>query len=97
MFPGPSETAIGRVRVLVSEPYRGMTVEQIADLFLSKLIHIADSAPPDLKAQAIEYRDSIRRLAVHYLKMAMQSERTTIAGRLAQAGREDISDIVRKL
>lgn len=76
---------------------RGFTVEEIADRCLSKMIDVADTAHPEIRAQANEYRGNLRALLVIYLNEAVKSDRTTIYNILKNAGHTGTAEIIRNL
>ena len=76
---------------------RGFTVEEIADRFVNRLIDVADTAHPDLRAQANEFKDNIRVLIVSAMVEAIRSDRTTIFNTLKNNGHGDVAELVRKL
>jgi hypothetical protein len=76
---------------------RGFTVEEIADRFIDQMLHVADTAHPEVRAQAIEFKDRIRALAVIHLANAIRGDRTTLYNRLKKAGHDEMAEILRVL
>lgn len=76
---------------------RGMTPEEWAELLLSKIIHIANSAPPAIREQAQAFKDQLRPVLVYYLRQAALSDRTTIENHLRAAGHGDLAETIRRL
>lgn len=76
---------------------RGLNVEELADMAMRKLVHIADTAPPDLREQANQFKAQIRLLLIAYMHQAIKSDRTTLYNQLRGAGFAEAADIVLKI
>lgn len=76
---------------------RGFTAEEWTERLLKKLIHIADTTPPVIKDQAIAFRDAMRPAILHYMKQAINSDRTTVIAKLREAGHPDVADLIGRL
>ena len=83
----------GDVAVLTTEG-RGFTPEEIADRALAKIMYVSKDANPLIRDQAEAFKESIRHTLVFYLKQAVQSDRTTLANRLREAGHSDLIKIL---
>ena len=92
------ETMMGLGPVMVETTSgRGFTPEEWTERLLNKLIHIADTAPPAIKDQAIAFREAMRPAIVHYMKQAIKSDRTTLSAKLREAGHNDVADLIGRL
>lgn len=76
---------------------RGFTAEEWTERLLNKIIHIADTAPPAVRDQAIAFREAMRPAIVYYMKQAINSDRTTLCAKLKEAGHNDVADFISKL
>jgi hypothetical protein len=85
----------GDVAVLTTEG-RGFTPDEIADRALAKIMYVSKDANPLIRDQAEAFKESIRETLVFYLKQAVQSDRTTLANRLREAGHSDLIKILEK-
>lgn len=74
---------------------RGFTPEEIAERALDKIIYVGKDANPLIRDQAEAFRENIRHVLVHYLKEAVQSDRTTIANRLREAGHPELINLLK--
>lgn len=74
---------------------RGFTPEEVAERALDKIISVGDNSHYAVREQAIAFREQIRGVLVFYLREAIQSDRTTIANRLRQAGHPDLVDLLK--
>ncbi len=72
---------LGNVSVMTTDN-RGHSVDEITELLLRRIISVAETAPPAIRAQAVEFQDSLRKLIHHYLTEAVRSDRITVAARL---------------
>ena len=79
----------GEVKVITTDG-RGHTPEEIAELALDKIMYVSEDANPLIKDQAQAFKNHIRWVLVHYMKKAVQSDRTTLANRLREAGHSDL-------
>lgn len=77
--------------------HRGATPEEVAERCLNKILHVSDSAPEPLRAQAEAYRVQLRRVLVLYMQEAVQSDRATLSERLKERGLPEIAEIIRSL
>lgn len=74
---------------------RGFTPEEIAERALDKIISVGDDSHPAVRDQALAFREKIRHVLVFYMKEAVQSERTTIANRLREAGHPELVNLLK--
>ena len=94
MFTGFA--APGAVNVVTSSN-GGHSPEQIAELCVDRLIHVADTAPPELAMQAKAFREQMLAIVLHYVRMAAVEDRATVAAKLEQAGAADAAQQIRRL
>jgi len=79
----------GQVTVLTTNN-RGFMPEEIAERALDKIIYVGGNSHPAIRDQAEAFRENIRQILVFYMKEAIQSDRTTIAARLREAGHPEL-------
>lgn len=92
------ETMMGLGPVYVETTQnRGFTAEEWTERLLNKIIHIADTAPPAVRDQAIAFREAMRPAIVYYMKQAINSDRTTLCAKLKEAGHNDVADLIGRL
>ncbi len=82
-----SGVEVGGVAVHTTEN-RGFTPEEIAERCLDKIVSVADTALPEVQAQAQAFKDHIRAVLVFYMKEAANSDRTTVYNALLDAGQK---------
>lgn len=82
---------------VISTSGRGMTPDEVADLAMGKIMHVADTAPPEIAMQAKAFKDRLRTVVVHYMKQAVASDRTTVYNALTDAGHPELAELIRRL
>jgi hypothetical protein len=87
---------VGSVIVETTEN-KGLSPEYWTERILERLVSISDGADPMVKAQAEAFRDSIKQVVLMYIKQAIASDRSTVAGLLDKQGHRDMADIIRRL
>jgi len=74
--------------------HRGHTPEELAEFALAKIMYVSKDANPLIREQAEAFQVYIREVLVKYLKQAVQSDRTTLANKLREAGHSDLIKIL---
>ena len=87
---------VGSVNVHTTQN-RGFTPEEIAERCLDKIVSVADTALPEVQAQAQAFKDHIRAVLVFYMKEAVQSDRTTVNNALLNAGHKELAELIGRL
>lgn len=86
---------LGNVSVMTTDN-RGHSVEEMTELLLRRIILVADTAPPAIRAQAVQFQDSLRKLIHHYMAEAVKSDRITVAAKL-RAEAPHLADLIGQL
>ena len=76
---------------------RGFTPEEVASRCVDRIISISDQANAILQQQAHAFKGNIESIIAHYIKEAIQSDRTTIYNALNDAGQPKLADLIRRL
>jgi hypothetical protein len=87
---------VGSVNVHTTQN-RGFSPDEIAERCLDKIISVADTAVPEVQAQAQAFKDRIRAVLVFYMKEAANSDRTTVYNALLDAGQKDLAELIRRM
>ena len=95
MLSSTGASEIGQVNVITTN-HRGMSPEEIAEMALARIISVGENSHPTIIAQAIAYREFIRKILIHYLRMAQENERSNIVGALVKQGHADTADLIRR-
>ena len=75
----------------------GHSPEQIAEMCVNKLLHVSETAPPELAMQARAFKEQMLAVVLCYVKMAAEEDRATVVAKLEQAGAADIAQQIRRL
>ena len=76
---------------------RGWTVEEVADRCLQRIIAVSDTAPPEIRDQAVAFKEAIRPLLIFYMKEVVNSDRTTVYNIIRDAGYPEVAEFIRRL
>ena len=76
---------------------RGFTPEEVAARCLDRIVKVSESAPPAIRDQALAYKDSLRQVLTHYMREAIQRDRTTVYNALLDAGQKELAETIRRL
>jgi len=82
---------------VVTTQNRGQTPEEVAERCINKIVGISATADPVIRQQAQAYKTQIEQVIVHYMKQAIQSDRTTVYNALLDAGEPKLADLIRRL
>lgn len=72
---------------------RGLNVEELSEMAMRKLLHVADTAAPALKEQAEIFRAQVKVVLMRYMHQAIKSDRTTLYNQLKPA-HPDVAEII---
>jgi hypothetical protein len=89
MFSADGAAEVGTV-LIHKVDHRGFTPEELAEQALNKIIYVGDQSHPAIRDQANAYRDHIRAVLTFYMNRAIQSNNTTLANRLREAGHPEL-------
>lgn len=88
--------SVGNFRVETTSN-SGHSPEFYAERICERLIQISQTAPPELRAQAFEYREAMRAVILHGIRQAIRSNHTTLIYQLRHGGLEDAANFIWKL
>jgi hypothetical protein len=84
------------VNVMTTEG-RGHTPEEVALRCVNKLISVSDSAPQEIRDQALAYRAALLKVVTAYMKEAVTNDRVTVYNALVDAGHPQLAAAIQKL
>lgn len=90
------DALVGQVKAYTTSG-RGLTPEELADMAMPKLLHVAETTCPELRNQAEQFQIRIRALLITYMRQAITSDRTTLMNQLRRAGFPDMADVITRL
>ena len=96
MFSVDIESTIGQVSVQTTQN-KGLSPEYWTERILERLVSVSDNADPMVKAQADAFKDQIEKVILIYIKQAILSDRSTVAGMLEKQGHKEMANIIRRL
>ena len=96
MFTVDVESNIGNV-VVETTQNKGLSPEYWTERILERLVSVSDNADPMVKAQAEAFKEQIEKVILIYIKQAILSDRSTVAGMLEKQGHKEMADIIRRL
>ena len=82
---------------VVTTQNRGHTPEEVAELCINKIVGISATADTIIRQQAEAFKTQIKQVVIHYMKQAIQSDRTTVYNALLDAGEPKLADLIRTL
>jgi hypothetical protein len=92
----PSTLEIGNVLVTATQN-RGHDPEFWAQSAADRIVSVGGNCHPAIAQQAEAFKESVRATALHYMKEAIKSDRTTLIAELERQGHKDMADIIRSL
>lgn len=75
----------------------GHSPDDVAEMCVSRLINISDTAPPELAVQARACRQQMLDVVSLYVKMAIREDRRTVKTQLEQAGQSELARYIEGL
>jgi len=76
---------------------RGFTPEEVAKRCADRLMYVSETAPLEIREQAMAFKDHIERVVVFYMREAIASDRTTVYNTLKNAGHNDLAEMIRRI
>ena len=96
MFEIDASISMGKVSVITTDN-RGLSVEEVAQMAVNKILYVAEDAPEPLREQAKAFKDTVREVIVYHMKHAVDQDRATVAARLREAGYPELAKNLRSL
>ena len=96
MFDIDVSMTVGNVDVQTTNN-RGLSVEEVAQRAVDKILYVAENAPEPIKDQANAFKDTVRGVIVYYMQHAVDQDRATIAAKLREAGYPELAKNLRSL
>ena len=96
MFEIDASISVGEVSVITTDN-RGLSVEEVAQMAVNKILYVAEDAPEPLREQAKAFKDTVREVIVYYMKHVVDQDRATVAARLREVGYPELAKNLRSL
>lgn len=75
----------------------GLSNEDLADICLSKMLSVSETAHPHIQEQARLFQDRVRGLLYHYFNEARKAERADCINVCSKGGFSDAASLLRRL
>ena len=96
MFSLRSDLEVGSLGVTTTDN-RGLSVDEVSEMAVNKIISVSDTAPAPIRAQAHAFRDACKNIVSYYMQEAIKNHMCTICNQLEQQGQKDLANIIRRL
>ena len=96
MFSLRSDLEVGSLGVTTTDN-RGLSVDEVSEMAVNKIISVSDTAPAPIRAQAHAFRDACKKIVMYYMQEAIKNHMCTIGNQLEQQGHKDLANIIRRL
>jgi hypothetical protein len=96
MFSLRSDLEVGNLGVTTTDN-RGLSVDEVSEMAVNKIISVSDTAPAPIRAQAHAFRDACKKIVMYYMQEAIKNHMCTICNQLEQQGQKDLANIIRRL
>jgi len=88
-----AQAQLGQLQVRTSSN-RGHTADELTDAAVARILYVGENVHPVLREQAVAFKEHIREIIAFYMKEAVQSDRTTVANILKNAGHPELATII---
>ena len=92
----PPVMEIGSVLVTTTS-HKGHVPDFWAQTIADRVVSVGGNCHPVIAQQAEEFKDAVKATALHYIKEAIKSDRTTLTAEFERQGHKDMADIIRRL
>ena len=96
MFSLRSDLEVGSLGVTTTDN-RGLSVDEVSEMAVNKIISVSDTAPAPIRAQAHAFRDACKKIVMYYMQEAIKNHMCTIGNQLEKQGQKDLANIIRRL
>jgi hypothetical protein len=96
MFSLRSDLEVGSLGVTTTDN-RGLSVDEVSEMAVNKIISVSDTAPAPIRAQAHAFKDACKKIVMYYMQEAIKNHMCTIGNQLEQQGQKDLANIIRRL
>ena len=97
MFAASMNLPLTPIVTVTTTSNRGETPEEVALRCVNKLISVSDSAPQEIRNQALAYREELLKVVAAYMYQAVTNDRITVYNALVEAGHPQLAAAIQKL
>ncbi len=87
----------GAFKVDVVTANGGHPVEFWAKRASDKIMSVSDTAPPEIREQAVAFKNRIEAVVLYYIKEAVKDNNSMVSKTLADAGHPQLADLIRSV
>ena len=96
MFSVDITSNVGDINVKTTNN-KGLSPEYWTERIMERVVSVSDNADPMVRAQAEAFKEQIEKVILIYIKQAILSDRSTVAGMLEKQGHKEMANIIRRL
>jgi hypothetical protein len=82
---------------VITTDNRGLTPEELAEQCADKILHVSDTAPQEIRDQAVAFRQKLLILLTEYMKRSVRNDRVTVYNAIKEAGHPELAEHIRRL
>jgi len=82
---------------VITTDNRGLTPEELAEQCADKILHVSDTAPQEIRDQAVAFRQKLLILLIEYMKRSVRNDRVTVYNAIQEAGHPELAEHIRRL
>lgn len=82
---------------VITTDNRGLTPEELAEQCAGKILHVSDTAPQEIRDQAVAFRQKLLILLTEYMKRSVRNDRVTVYNAILEAGHPELAEHIRRL
>lgn len=82
---------------VITTDNRGLTPEELAEQCADKILHVSDTAPQEIRDQAVAFRQKLLILLTEYMKRSVRNDRVTVYNAIQEAGHPELAEHIRRL
>lgn len=82
---------------VITTDNRGLTPDELAEQCADKILHVSDTAPQEIRDQAVAFRQKLLILLTEYMKRSVRNDRVTVYNAIQEAGHPELAEHIRRL
>lgn len=82
--------------IVKTSDYGGLSIEDLTELCVNRIIGVSETAPPEIREQAKYFRGALQRIISEYLVRAKQSEKANCIQICVKGGEIEAANLLRR-
>ena len=95
MFTPAMQTGTFTVEVVTSDKSGNCFSNATAQASIS-IVAVSATAPDVIRGQAIAFQNQVEQVILHYMKRAIQCDRSTVSHLVTEAGQPQLAELIRR-